>query len=101
MTKPPHREQPPTPRDAALARSSGPRLARYLDAERSLSLHIRHAGEEEAIELPAGAVRLRMDILETMATGRGLTLLPENAELTTVQAAAVLNVSRPFLIELL
>jgi len=42
-----------------------------------------------------------MDILEAMAAGRGVTVIPENAELTTVQAAEVLNVSRPFLIKLL
>ena len=42
-----------------------------------------------------------MDILEAMAAGRGITIIPENAELTTVQAAEVLNVSRPFLIKLL
>jgi excisionase family DNA binding protein len=42
-----------------------------------------------------------MDILEAMAAGRGIAIFPENAELTTVQAAELLNVSRPFLIKLL
>jgi excisionase family DNA binding protein len=42
-----------------------------------------------------------MDILEAMAAGRGVTLIPETAELTTVQAAEILSVSRPFLIKLL
>ncbi|ABS17311.1 MULTISPECIES: excisionase family DNA-binding protein [Brucella] len=53
------------------------------------------------IELPAGAAALLMDILEAMAAGRGVTIIPENAELTTVEAASALNVSRPYLIKLL
>jgi excisionase family DNA binding protein len=56
---------------------------------------------EQPLELPAGAVSLLMNILETMAAGQGVVLIPENAELTTVQAASVLNVSRPYLIKLL
>jgi excisionase family DNA binding protein len=66
-----------------------------------LTLKVREAGKEQPLELPSGAVALLMDILEAMAAGRGVILVPENADLTTVQAADVLNVSRPFLIKLL
>jgi excisionase family DNA binding protein len=65
-----------------------------------LTFHVESKGEQP-IELPAGAVALLMDILEAMAAGRGVTIIPENAELTTVEAADVLNVSRPFIIKLL
>jgi excisionase family DNA binding protein len=40
-----------------------------------------------------------MNILEAMASERGVLLIPENAELTAVQAAEILNVSRRFLIK--
>ena len=42
-----------------------------------------------------------MEVLEAMAEGRRVTVMAEDAELTTVQAAKVLRVSRPFLIKLL
>ena len=96
-----HRQLPPSPRDAAIARSSRQILSHYARMQRPLRLRVRDRGQEEPIELPAGAVRLLMHVLEAMAAGRGVTLIPESAELTTVQAAEVLNVSRPFLIKLL
>jgi len=95
-----HRQLPPTAQEAALARVSGQRLSRYAGQNRSLSLRVMDAEQEQPLELPAGAVALLMDILEAMAAGRGIAIIPENAELTTVQAAEVLNVSRPFLIKL-
>jgi excisionase family DNA binding protein len=97
----PHRQLPPTPQEADLARASGQRLARYVGMNQSLSLRVMDAEQEQPLVLPAGAVVLLMDILEAMAAGRGISLIPENAELTTVEAAEVLNVSRPYLIKIL
>jgi excisionase family DNA binding protein len=92
-----HRQPPPSAQEAAIARASGQRLSRYAGRKRPLTFQV----EEQPLELPAGAVALLMEILEAMAAGRGVTIIPENAELTTVQAADVLNVSRPFLVRLL
>jgi len=96
-----HRQMPPSAKDAAMARVSGQVLSHYVQQKSSLALRVSVAGQEKPLELPSGAVALLMEILEAMASGRGVTIIPENAELTTVQAADVLNVSRPFLIKLL
>jgi excisionase family DNA binding protein len=98
-----HRQPAPNAHDASLARISGQRLSRFIEKRKPLSFRVSvsEVGQEQPIELPAGAVALLMDILQAMAAGRGITLIPENAELTTVQAASLLNVSRPFLIKLL
>jgi excisionase family DNA binding protein len=96
-----HRQLPPSAQDAAIARVSGQRLSGYVQQKRPLTLRVKDAEQDKPIELPAGAVALLMDILEAMAAGRGVSIIPENAELTTVQASEILNVSRPFLIKLL
>jgi excisionase family DNA binding protein len=96
-----HRHLPPTQQDAAIARVSGQALSRFAATRGPLKLRVTDAEQMEPIELPAGAVALLMEVLEAMAAGRGVTIIPENAELSTVQAAEVLNVSRPFLIKLL
>jgi excisionase family DNA binding protein len=92
---------PPSQEDAELARASGQRLALLARRGRPLTLRVRDAGKEQTIELPAGAVKLLQAILEDMASGRAVTIVPQNAELTTQQAADFLNVSRPFVIQLL
>jgi len=56
---------------------------------------------QETVPVPREAVELLARILGSMAAGRGVTIMPANAELTTMQAAQVLNVSRPFVIKLL
>lgn len=93
---------PPSKEDIELARTSGQRLAPMARRGQPLTLRVREAGQkEETIELPAGAVKLLQAILEDMASGRAVTIVPQDAELTTQQAADFLNVSRPFLVQLL
>ena len=55
----------------------------------------------ETFTLPAEAVSLLIDILEAMAAGQAVTIMPEEVELTTTQAANLLNISRPYLLQLL
>jgi excisionase family DNA binding protein len=92
---------PPSAQESTAARQSMQRLARYARENQSLTLRVTDADHEDPIELPAGAVAMLMDILSAMAAGRGVTLIPVDAELTTVQSAEILNVSRPYLIKLL
>jgi excisionase family DNA binding protein len=56
-----------------------------------------HLGE--TIELPRAAVGLLVRILTEMAEGNAITLIPIHAELTTQQAASIMGVSRPFLVQ--
>jgi excisionase family DNA binding protein len=92
----------PTPDDTQLAQESSRRLARVLAAKpvKPLRIHVKPDDEpEETIAIPLSAFRLLNDILTEMAKGNAVTLIPVHAELTTQQAADLLNVSRPFLVQ--
>jgi hypothetical protein len=53
---------------------------------------------EAKITFPFSAIKLLLEILTQMAEGNAITLIPIHAELTTQEAANLLNISRPFLI---
>ncbi|MGO4762582.1 helix-turn-helix domain-containing protein [Cupriavidus sp. 2KB_3] len=57
--------------------------------------------EAHQIELPTSALRLLLDILAELANGNAVKIVPVHAELTTQEAADILNVSRPHLVKLL
>lgn len=92
----------PTASEAQLARASSRLLALHAGKHHDLAIQIVEEGRPtESLALPASAVRLLVDILTEMAEGNAVTLIPVHAELTTQQAADLLNVSRPYLIHLL
>lgn len=93
----------PSEADALLARESSRRLATHkLGRRSSVRIQLLDNGEEtETVAVPASALRLILHLLTEMAQGNAVTLLPTHAELTTQQAADVLNVSRPYVVKLL
>ena len=52
-------------------------------------------------ELPDDAADMVRRLLETYAAGRRPRVIPDDAEVSTFQAADILNVSRPYVIKLL
>jgi excisionase family DNA binding protein len=93
----------PTEREAVLARETGRKLAARSRPGEGARVRLldENGREAEVVELPSSVVRLLLEILEQMAHGNAVTLVPVHAELTTQQVADLLNVSRPYLIQLL
>jgi excisionase family DNA binding protein len=92
----------PDEQDRRLAEESSRQLAAIQPESRtSLSIRIQSHDTDTLIPIPATLFRMLMDLLTNMANGNAVTLVPSHAELTTQQAADLLNVSRPYLIRLL
>lgn len=87
--------------ELGLALRSNGFFNRHTDKRGRLTFDIHEGNEKESVVIPAPAARLFKDILTQLSKGNGVTLLPLHVELTTQQAAQLLNVSRPFLIGLL
>jgi excisionase family DNA binding protein len=91
----------PSKADSALARQSSEKLAAFLAKSDRVTLHLKTGKKSEEIILPPAAVRLLVSVLSEFGQGNAVTLTPIRAELTSQQAADLLNVSRPHLVKLL
>jgi excisionase family DNA binding protein len=93
----------PSEADTQLARESSRSLARHkIGRRQSVRIQVLDdKGAAETVAVPASALKLLLHVLNEMAQGNAVTLIPVYAELTTQQAAELVNVSRPFLVGLL
>ena len=93
----------PTAEEVAIARESGRALSAYLQtrAETQQIEIFDDKGAAHPVRVPVSALRLLVDVLTEIGEGNAVSIIPIHAELTTQDAADVLNVSRPFLVQLL
>lgn len=93
----------PSQTDVKLAGESSRQLATHkLGRRASVRLRLMDGEEEtETISVPTSALKLFLHLLTEMSRGNAVTLIPTHAELTTQQAADLLNVSRPYVVKLL
>ena len=59
------------------------------------------APDGTATDVPASLYAVLLRAVHDLSRGRGVSILPVGTELTTQQAADLLNISRPFLVRLL
>jgi len=92
-----------TKEDQEIAKSSIAKLrATPLSDKSSIAfVNIKIHAKDVVLRIPKMALDLLVDILGNMAEGKSITLLPSDAEVSTQQAAEMLNVSRPYLVKLL
>jgi excisionase family DNA binding protein len=92
----------PSEEERTLATHSSRQLSALLvHSQPSISISVAQDDSGQPIVIPTVALNLLTDILAQMAQGNAVTLLPHHAELTTQEAAALLNVSRPCLMTLI
>jgi excisionase family DNA binding protein len=89
--------------DVEVADRAARRIRDYLTShpDDDLLEVLGETGDDDALVIPRGAVIMFAQILDLLGQGRGVQIIPKETELTTQQAAGMLNVSRPYLIGLL
>jgi excisionase family DNA binding protein len=92
----------PDKHETDLAKVSSHELSSLIEASGDVRLTVADtSGSERTVQIPASALRLLFRVLSEMAHGNAVSLIPLHAEVTTQEAADILNVSRPYVVGLL
>ena len=92
-----------TKTDQRLAKSSLSIIEKVLkNQQKSVkSIELTVTGDEARVTLPGKVLEHLQKILQSMAEGKTVSLIDNDEELTTQEAADILNTSRPYLVKLL
>ncbi|MAC22810.1 excisionase family DNA-binding protein, partial [Marinobacter sp.] len=91
----------PTAAEVEQAKLSSRTLSKYADVDR-VQLSLRGSnGEADELVLPGHVLQILLDMLAEVSQGNAISLIPYHQEISTQDAANLLNVSRPFLVRLL
>lgn len=87
-------------KDMEMARVAQRCIMEALDHSRSAAITLTtDTGEHPTVAVPPAALKLIGQLLGALSEGKPITLVPSSQELSTVEAAHFLNVSRPFVIK--
>ncbi len=95
--------QSPTRREQKIAQENLDAVEKIVQkhdaAQKPIEIEI--TGEKTHIKIPPTAFRFLNMVLQLMAKGKAITIIPTDTEISTQQAAEMLNVSRPHIVKLL
>ena len=77
------------------------RATSFFSRKKTDSVKIKIQESNEYVTVPRSALDFLFSILSNMAEGKAISLVPSDTEITTQQAADMLNVSRPHVVKLL
>ena len=101
MTLTAERRVVPSPADIALAKVSAGKIPDMTAKKAAPPKYLLTDNRGTTIEISESTFKIVVEALRAMAEGNAVMLSPVEIEVTTQQAAELLNVSRPYLVSLL
>ncbi len=90
----------PKPSEMELARETSLKLLPHLRRGEDLHFQIRDGGSTEELVLPSHAAKMLLEMLVEMGFGNAVQITSLQPEISTQQAADLLNVTRPYIVKL-
>lgn len=101
MTSIPNLHEPTSPEQAQIALAQLNSLLKTDSSGGFVPVSVRETGNNDVIDLPREIAHILREVLVNFAAGNFVGVVPMHAELTTQQAADLLNVSRPHIVKLM